>query len=156
MDCKNCKKLKIKWSDCLGKEWYQPAEIDANYCYYQMFFLIWHWDELAEDKWPQAPENTDIEYSPRMIKHHAYYEIPALFRAELEVRLKETKTDGKLLVQSIWRLRRDDEFQEGDPFPQYPFEELDYEARTALFFISGGRKKLKYADWKKQRKYRGS
>ena len=63
---------------------------------------------------------------------------------ELNLRLKRTKVDGKLLIaeqaHSEWTL---------DP------KTLSYEAYDALVYVSGSwRKRMSYYKWKSQRHYR--
>jgi len=72
----------------------------------------------------------------------AYFEIPLCISGEVKRRLEFTKTDGKLLKAQI---------QGGIT----EYELLEPEAQTALNFISlfDFRKRPKYFEWKKWRKY---
>jgi len=65
----------------------------------------------------------------------------ALIKAEVMYRLKETKTDGKLLKAQI---------KQG-----LQINEMEQEAKMALFYCEGWRRRNgSYATWKAKRKYK--
>jgi hypothetical protein len=122
---------------------------DIQYCRYQILFLLgliaytdgW---ETAGD-WPEDPllkdtgyQDVDVQTSP---SSHANYEAVLVITAELIKRLEATGKDGRLL---LFESRCKDNYGE-----------FSQDARNALNYVAGWkRKRLKYSDWLKQRKYR--
>ena len=138
IDCNKCK----DYRKCLGKEWYSYGEV--RWCPFQCLWIIEHLDLIIIGKWPPSPEGstyTDSSIKRSVPLSYASFEKPCDIVAELEVRLRKTGVDGKLLIAEV---------QAGKTF------ELSKEAQTALMYIKGWRRKrLTYSNWKKQRTYLG-
>jgi hypothetical protein len=128
------------YRDCsygVGKESYSYAEI--RWCPYQCIFIIQHREELLEGNLPYL--NND-SYIFTGFRDEAYFTKPEEIIAELELRLKSTKRDGKTLIEEIDR-------------GYITIELLSSAARDALMYIKGiRRKKQTYAQWLAGRKYR--
>jgi len=134
LDCRDCNP---KYNACGGKEWYDPGDI--KYCTFQNVFLIENMEELENYIWPEAPSGYRPLCIPTSSLQKAYFVMYETILAELYLRLKRTKTDGKLLCSEIKQGLR--------------IKELSREARSALWYISGGRKKRSYGMWKADRAY---
>ncbi len=123
-------------------DWWKPNEI--RYTREQCIFIV---VELVIGKvvtWPTNPAGTgytDAQWSKKSKRRPgAYYETACQVRAEVEVRLKRTNTDGKLLVSEI---------KAGEEY-------LSDESKNALNYISGWRRRrMPYLSWLRQRRYRG-
>ena len=104
-------------------------------------------DEYVNKKWVwlwRAGGSIDeMPINKRRFSSEAYFCKPKEIISEIELRLKFTKTDGKLLMSNIW-----------GGIGEY--ENLDWEAQNALNYISISdfRKRPSYALWKAKRKYR--
>ena len=106
----------------------------------QMIWLIYWLDILEEGIWPPEPSGyTDTSSKG---EHRADFDDPAIIRAVVTSRLEKTGLEGKLLVAEICR-------------ENTSAEELSYEARRALNYISGSKeRRMSFQKWKAQRKYR--
>ena len=104
-------------------------------------------DEYVNKKWVwimRAGGSIDGHFiNRRGFSSEAYFCKPKEIISEIELRLKLTKTDGKLLMSNIW-----------GGIGEY--ENLDSEAKNALNYISISdfRKRPNYATWKAKRRYR--
>jgi len=134
-DCRHCK----DYRECDGFiEWFHFGQI--RFCPYQCIFIIRNADTLRAGHWPQNPDRADDNAGQRRIKTEATFTKPILILAEVESRLNRTGIHGKLLVAQI-EAGRD-------------FDTLDRDARTALLYIKGyRRKRMSFNHWKKARKY---
>lgn len=137
LDCRDCRP-KYDAKNCGGKEWYDPGDI--KYCTFQNIWLIENEEELEAYIWPEAPSGYEPLCIPTSSLQKAYFTLYETILAELHLRLKRTKTDGKLLCSEIKQGLR--------------LKELSREARDALWYISGGRKKRTYSQWKADGAYR--
>lgn len=131
-DCRHCKDR-----DCIGKDFYNFAEI--RFCIHQIMWVIRNAGVIGIGKWPDD-SNGDNNAGSKVIKTEASFVKPIIILAEVESRLKKTGIHGKLLVAQIEAGRE--------------FNELDKEARDALFYVGGWRQKREgFNAWKKARKY---
>ena len=135
-ECKACK----DYRECDGlKEWFHFGEI--RWCVWQVIFILANADTLRAGRWPQDPDKADDNSGQRSIKTEATFTKPILILAELEERLRRTGICGKLLVAQVEAGRE--------------FNTLDYEAKSALLYIKGWRRKKEgFSAWKKRRNYR--
>ncbi len=131
-------------------DWFSPRQI--TFSREQMVWLIENREILQEGKWPS--EHIETGYSGgkgKTVGHSAPFETPIIHIAEvndrldaiteLEARLTAASFDGKLLVAEI---------ESGKTI-----SELSFEARTALNYISGWkRKRMSLSDWRKKYRYR--
>lgn len=135
--CQSCRNSE----GCIGKEFYTPAEI--RFCRYQVLWLLDNRGTLSVGRWPSNPDGSnyfDIPGKPK-IKAKAYFEIPCSILAEVLFRLNRTGKDGTILLKSI---------KAGETFG-----ELCYEARSALYYCSGWRRKHQsYSQWLADRRYK--
>ena len=133
-DCRHCK----DYRECIGKDWYHYGEI--RWCVYQVIWIIRNAATLRDGRWPQDPDRVDDNSGQRSIKTEASYVKAILILAEVEERLRRTGICGKLLVAQVEAGRE--------------FDTLDYEAKSALLYIKGWRRKrMSFQAWKKARKY---
>jgi len=135
--CQDCK----DYRECDGlKPFYNYAEI--RWCPYQCLWIILYSGTFMLGKWPVDPDNPHDNNSGRTnIQTEASYCKPITILAELEQRLERTGMSGKLLVAEV-EAGRD-------------FSNLSREARDALMYIKGFRRKRdSFAKWKKERNYR--
>jgi len=133
-DCRDCK----DYRECIGKEWFHFGEI--RWCPYQCIWIISNAATLRAGRWPQDPDRTDTNPGQRSIKAEASFTRPILILAELESRLKRAGIQGKLLVAQVEAGRE--------------FDDLDRDARDALMYVKGfRRKKITFNEWKKARRY---
>lgn len=126
----------------MNDEWYSPGQI--TFRREEMIFLIQSLPMLKEGYWPPNPLGSGYTEAPlsKKVRHHkAYFEIPEQFAYECEFRLEKTKSDGKILY---WQL------QAGIN----DYEDLEPDAKTALNYISGWRRRTSsYPIWKAKRRY---
>ncbi len=123
-------------------EWYAPKDI--NFSRENMMWLIRSLGELLDGDWPASPWGSSYTDIPSIGggSKEARFVKPCQFAAEVEVRLRRTGLEGKLLMA---------ELNGGD----VPYEQLSKESRDALNYISGWRRrKQSYREFKKQREYR--
>jgi hypothetical protein len=131
--CRDCK----DYRGCIPPEWFNYAEI--RFCPYQVLWVIANSDIFRAGHWPKNP-NGDDSSGQKGIKAEAAFVKPILILAELESRLERTGIQGKLLVAQI---------EAG-----YEFNMLDREARDALFYVKGWRRKrISFIDWKRKRRW---
>ena len=130
-DCIQCK------SHCKRKDYFSYGEI--RFCRVQMIFLIEHIVELGEGSWPSRPYSSsyvDLPIRSRQFNDDAYFTKPTEMVAEVMSRLNRT-VDGSVLMEEI----------HSGLTERYL---LSPEARKALNYISGGRRKtLSYKEFKK-------
>ena len=133
-DCRHCK----DYRECVPPEWFNYAEI--RFCVWQIIWIIRNALTLRTGHWPKDPDNSSDNLGQRSIKTEASFVKPILILAEVESRLGRTGIHGKLLVAQI---------EAG-----IEFNNLDREARDALFYVMGWRQKREsFSAWKKARKY---
>jgi hypothetical protein len=133
-DCRNCR----DYRDCVPPDWFNYAEI--RFCPFQVMWVLSHSETLRDGEWPHDPSMADDNQGGRNIKTEASFTKPILILAEVESRLKRTGIYGKFLVAQIEAGRS--------------FNQLDREARDALFYIKGWKqKRMSFSQWKKDRKY---
>ncbi len=126
----------------MADEWYSFSSFIFHR--EQIVWAIEHLPELQEGKWPREVLETGYTESPinasRRSKEAPFVK-PCIIAAEIEVRLQTTSTDGKLLIAEI---------QSGKKI-----DDLEYESRQALNYISGWRRKhVPFKRWVSLRKYR--
>ena len=135
--CHNCR----SWNGCSGYAYFTQSDI--TFCRYQMFFLLENLGTLTAGEYPREPVETGYIDIPatKITKGGAAFETPATLAAEVQWRLDRTGKDGKLLRYQV---------EAG-----YKLSYLDKDARMALNYISGWKRKLlSYPDWAKSRRYR--
>ena len=123
-------------------DWFKPGEI--YFTKEQCIFIIVELVIGKIDTWPTNPAGsgyTDAQWSKKSKRRPgAYFETACQIRAEVEVRLRRTNTDGKLLVAEI---------RAGETY-------LSEESKSALNYVSGWRRRrMPYLSWLRQRRYRG-
>ena len=137
-DCRDCK----DYRECpygTGLDYYHYGLI--RFCPFQCIWIIANSGILEGGDWPKDPDNLDSNSGQRNLKAEARFTKPVLILAEVTYRLGRTGIQGKLLVAQI---------EAG-----WEFDDLDREARDALMYVKGfRRKKDNFVKWKKERKYR--
>lgn len=129
-DCDTCNRP----CDYPGAEWYPPHVI--RFCRPQMRWLIEWVDLLAEGKYP--PISSEQAGRPPGRNERAPFATPAELGAEVELRLRRTGKDGRLLKAQL----------------KAGYANLDGEAWDALNYVSGWRRKLMgYHEWARQRRF---
>lgn len=131
--CQTCR----SWKGCAGFAWYSLADI--KFCRLQIYWLLPLLGELKEGIWPPNPDSSSYTDVPlgkgQRIRHEGKFCKPAEIAAEIELRGARTGKDGKILLYQV---------QAG-----YRMDELEYEARTALNYMAGWRRrKDPYRKWK--------
>ncbi len=109
--------------------YYKPSEI--RFSREQMLWLIEWLSVLKEGTWPPNPQGsgyTEIASVQKSSSHHAGFETPCQFAAEIESRLKSTGESGEVLVHEV---------QHGLDV----YELLSPPAKKALNYISGWRRR---------------
>jgi hypothetical protein len=125
-NCHNCHDYRL----CIGKEWYNFSEI--KWCIWQVIWILTNCEVLQSGRWPK--ELYSDNEGQRTIKTEASFVKPILIWAEVDKRLKRTGTAGKLLCAQI---------KAGETF-----DTLDDEAREALMYVKGlKRKKSSFRRW---------
>lgn len=125
-------------------DWYAPKDI--KFSREQMMWLIRHLGELLDGDWPANPWGSSYTEIPSIKggSSEARFVRPCQFAAEVEVRLKLTGLEGKLLMAEL-----------NGGWQEVPYEQLGKESRDALNYISGWRRrKQTYREFKMQREYR--
>lgn len=131
-DCRKCR----DWRGC--QEEGPFAYGDIKFCRLQMVWLIRHLEEMREGQWPESVRASDLPWVDKPLNNEAYFTKAAEIAGEVAWRLSKTNTDGKLLVSQV---------QGGQT-------ELAYEARRALAFISGWRRRREnYRNWCRKREF---
>lgn len=141
-DCRKCR----DWRECKEEGPFDYGEI--GFCRPQMMWLIYHLGTLCEGQWP-VENNTKIGRTP--LQQQAYFVRVAEIAGFVEWRLKLTGVDGKLLKSEMALEKK---LAEGQEWPKSLVEilnTLSSEARRALNYISGRRRKKDgYGTWKKR------
>jgi len=130
-DCRECK----DYRDCDGKPWFHYGEI--RFCPFQILWIIENSETLRAD-WPPNPDGSSyIDPNIRTgYKSEAYFTKPAGILGEVNARLARTGMYGKLLRAEV-----------------LAGLDLSQEARDALMYVKGGRRKrMSFSAWKKWRK----
>ena len=129
---------KVVIRDCSGRDYYTYGDI--FYCRWQIIWVRQHKGELRRGIWPDMPSDNIVE-SVKKKQVGADYERACITHADVDSRLKKAKGDGKLL---------DKEIELGTPI-----NEMEDEAKSALLWCEGWRKKRgDYAVWKAKKTYR--
>lgn len=138
--CPSCR----DWRKCSGYNYYLPAEIEANFCFYQCIWIIDYRESLSDGKYPPDPTPTGyVGSSFSGIRAGAKFLRPAEIVAEFDRRLKRTGKAGKTLIHEVTMLDA-----------QRP-DRLSQTARDALYYCAGrDSKRLTFNNWLKQREYR--
>jgi len=127
-DCRSCR----TWKECYGKDWFGYHEI--RWCPKQVEWLIEHQEMLRRGEWPT--EETSDNPGSRQVKTEGAFVKASVIVGELDVRLSNTGVCGKLLVALI---------KSGASLH-------DRDARDALYYISGWRRKAtSFRAWRNQR-----
>lgn len=133
--CQSCKTSK----DCNGKPWFSYGEI--RWCWHQTLWLIEKSEILEDGEWPFLPDDTGYlnhYFEWTGYASEAYYAKPIETIAEVKRRIEMAGVYGKLL----WAQVKAD-------------LELTEEARVALIYVSGWRRKrMTFTNWRKQVKQR--
>jgi len=130
-DCRSCR----TWKGCThDRSWFGYQEI--RWCAYQVEWLISNSDMLRKGQWPA--EETGSGPGSRQFKSEGSFVKASVVVAELDARLKSTGVCGKLLVALV---------ESGGTLGT-----LDRDARDALYYISGWRRKVtSFRAWRNQR-----
>ena len=105
-DCRECRRLRLKYENCAGKDWY--SERDIVYCPHQIIWVLEHLSELKTGFWPEKPltEEQERNYLPSLGKvatiisgghGNASLERILCIVADVESRIKKTGWDGDVL-----------------------------------------------------------
>lgn len=132
-DCLKCK----DYRGCAGKPWYHYGEI--RFCVHQVVWIIKKADVLLAGDWPPDPDSSSaVDPSIRTgYKSEAYYTKPVGILAEVNRRLAQTGTHGKLLRAEV-----------------LAGLELSPESEDALMYAKGRRRKdTSYNHWRASRNY---
>jgi len=137
---RRCDKCRT-WRFCRGYIFYEPFEIERNYCKHQIIFLIEHLSILEIGEYPPDPQYsgyTDAGHKPIFgPKKHT----PESLFSEVTLRLPLTGDDGDTLTHEIQSFNA--------TLPQ-----LSQSAKNALGYICGTKpKKMRYGEWLSGRKY---
>ncbi len=133
------------------KDWYAPSEIDfSEDCW--AYFILPYLNEFMEGRWPGCPDDW-VERTDPGDQHKAPFIDAAEIAAEYDMRIKPVPSPYSTLLF--------DHYTCGFTFKElargFNMDELELEAEAGwlIKYISGRRiKKMPYADWKKQVKYR--
>lgn len=128
-DCRKCK----DWRGCTEEGPFTYADI--KFCRIQMLWLLLHLKELGEGQWPESIKASDLPWVNKPLRSEGYFAKAAAIAGEVSWRLSKTGVDGKLLQAEV----------------ETGHDELAYEARRALNFISGFRRRRQsYKTWQKR------
>jgi len=62
VECKECRRLRLRYQDCDGKEWYSYGDI--FFCSHQIIWVLENAEFLGGGQWPYSPvEEKEIEES---------------------------------------------------------------------------------------------
>lgn len=160
IDCRECRKLRLKYDDCDGKDWY--TERDIVYCPHQIIWVLKHLGELKAGFWPEKllTEEQERNYLPSLgkvatmggIYGNASFERALCVVADVESRIDKTGWDGRVLrtfycqgYTNIAELAS----KEGEPV--YKIERA---IKNSLRYVRGWReKKTLYKKWLADRHY---
>ena len=125
-----------------NKKWWNYSEI--RFTAEEVLWILENMELLRGGEWPPEHKNSgyiDASFGEKRIKSEAGFVKPVIIISEIEVRLDRTGVDGKLLLAEA-KLGVD-------------IALLSYEAKRALKYISGWRRKrMSYQNWVSQSKYR--
>lgn len=142
MSYRRCEKCR-SWRGCRGYEWYQPFEIERNFCKSQVVFLIRHLDILVLDEYPPDPEYSGYVGNSYKPVFGPKSQTAIGLHAEITTRLSLTDNDGETLMHEVRELNAG-------------VDQLSQSAKNALNYCCGEkRKRQKYGAWLSTRKYRG-
>jgi len=141
-ECRKCK----NWHDCKAPPgWFHYGEI--RFCPYQCLWILSHAETLKGGDWPAQAGQAESPKGQRQFKAEASFVKPEIIIGELENRLATTGIQGKLLVAQAFVVRNINDLKDQ--------ELLDWEAREALMYIKGWRRKnMSFRAWRKKRRYR--
>lgn len=123
----------------MSEQYWSPR--DFHFTSEQILWILPHLKELKVGLYPPEPSSgyTENPINKKQPTSHAPYETACQIAAEIEVRLKRTGLAGELLYAQVCA----------------EFLELSYEAKQALYYISGWkRKRISFVDWKRKRRSR--
>ncbi len=137
--CDNCR----TWKYCRGYDWFQPFEIERNFCKLQVLFLIGIVETLEIGEYPPDPAPTGyVGGNTGGFRSGARFQRPADLYSELTSRISRTGKDGDTLLHEVRHLGA-------------TLHNLSQAARNALGYCCGEkRKRQKYGIWLSRRKYR--
>jgi hypothetical protein len=119
------------------KSYYAPNEL--KYTSHQCYFLLCHYELLEQGRYPKDPEHFEAPDGTRG-SLRVPVNLALNIKADLDMRLERCGTHGKLLKAECQA--------------QYTYNQLSYESRSALSYISGVRmRKQKYVVFRKQYNY---
>ncbi len=140
--CTSCR----SWKGCNGLESYRPGDI--QFCFSQVVWLIAtflraYGDEIvAVVDWPNKPSESGYTTAPltqHTLNTRPGYQMPADIIGELHARLDAAGRDGHALVTQVMA----------------QVQRFSSDALAARGYCAGRkRKRLSFAAWKKQRKFR--
>lgn len=140
LGCRNCK----DWKSCPGNSmdavemWFGYQDI--CWCSLQVFWLLKYADILHVGEWPVPDATSPGGMHGKRMTGAAFTKV-ILIIAEVDCRLKRTGLMGKLLAEQAKNRDR--------------MDDLDGDAKSALYYISGWRRKeMSFSAWRKQKKYR--
>ena len=133
-DCRHCK----TWRECVHDDsWFSFAEF--RFCSLQVFWALKYSWVLKQGSWP-APEGVVPPGIHGQMTAEAKFVKPETVIAEIETRLERTGWRGKLLQEECINREK--------------MMYLSDEAKAALYYISGWKRKGDFREWRKKRRYR--
>ena len=160
INCRECRRLRLKYDDCDGKDWY--SERDIVYCPHQVIWVLKHLEELKTGFWPEKllTEQEERDYLPSLGRlpsmggsyGNASFERACCVAADVESRVDKTGKDGDILrtfycqsYTDITELAR--EMSE-------PVDKIERAIKNSLRYVRGWRvKETPYHKWQADRKY---
>jgi len=159
-DCRECRRLRLRYQDCDGKDWY--SERDIVYCPHQIIWVLRHLGELKAGFWPEKPltEEQERNYLPGPgkvpsmggIYGNASFERAICVAADVESRIDKTGRDGRTL-RTFYSQGYNDVYELAHKLGDPPGRIL-ISMWNALRYVRGWRvKKTPYKKWLADRDY---
>ncbi len=138
--CKTCR----DWHFCRGFPWYAPGDIESQFCFNMLFWVILHARDLAEGVYPPDPRPTGYTGgSSSRFSATAKFKKAADIYTEYSRRLSRTGDKGKVLIHEVTVLGAESVNQLSQP------------AREALGYIAGREaKRTGFSQWLATRELR--
>ena len=133
-------------------DWYSPAEIIYNRD--QWIWIMSYLPDLIKRDWPPDPRGTGYIDAPIGTKSrtiHAPFEMVSMVVSEIEVRLSRLGKDRAVLEERYTNNVYEDDIAYD---LKVPVNVIHQRLNSALWYVTGKRKRMSYSNWKKQRKYR--
>jgi hypothetical protein len=142
MSFRRCQTCRI-WPGCAGFAWYQPGEIESQFCFNMIFWIIRNAEDLSIGVYPADPVPTGYTggSAPRF-SAGAKFQKANDIHGEFDRRLKRTGDKGKVLVHEVNVLGAES------------FYQLSLSAREAIGYCAGrNAKRRTFAQWLADKDY---